>query len=324
MRWGVWLSTEMSYADASQVLSEVGQIDISASSLWRQVEDWGNRLLAQETQARDQANAMPGRGVPQRGETRHTQPMGVSVDGFMVYIRGEGWKEVKAGAIFRVVQQVGYDAQTREPLTRAVAKGCSYVAHLGGPEVFGEKLWREAVDRRVPGAYDKVWVSDAAAWIWNLCQYYLPEAEQIVDWYHALEHLHQAANLLYGEGTEHAGQWARRMVTQLYQGQAVQLAHQLELSATQLTGQRADQLRAEATFFRNNHRRMRYMEYRENGYPIGSGTIESACKQFQSRLKGPGMRWSRTGADRMLALRAQVLTGCFNQTWITLQNSPAS
>ena len=75
-------------------------------------------------------------------------------------------------------------------------------------------------------------------------------------------------------------------------------------------------LEAEAGYFRNNHRRMQYQEFREEGYPIGSGTVESGCKQLVTmRMKGPGMRWSRSGAENMLALRAAYLSDNWDDAW---------
>jgi len=322
-RLAVWLSGQVCFEQASQILREVGQIHISDSSIWRRVEQWGDRLLAHEARECAQANAIPSRDEPQPGEARHEQRMGVSVDGWMVNIRGEGWKEVKTGSIFQVEQRIGTDRQSGEPVERAVAQDCSYVAHLGGPEEFGQKLWTEALQRRMPAAWDKVWVSDAAAWIWELCQDYFPEAEQVVDWYHALAHLHSAARLLHGEGTDQARTWVESLKTRLYQGHAATIAGLLAELADQVSSDRAEKLRDEATYFRNNQRRMCYLEYREDGWPIGSGTIESGCKQFQARMKGPGMHWSRRGAERMLALRAVILSQRFNQTWRALQNSPA-
>ena len=323
IRLAVWLGGQVSFEQASQILSEVGQIHISASSIWRRVTAWGEKLLAHEARECAKANAVPEGSVPQRGEQRHDQRMGVSVDGWMVHIREEGWKEVKIGTIFRIEQDDVLDEHTKEPVEHAVAIDCTYVAHLGGPEAFGEKLWTEASRRKVPGAYDKAWVSDAAAWIWNLCLDYFPEAVQIVDWYHALAHLHNAASLLFGEGSDKARHWIQAMKTTLFQGHAARIANRLTKLATALSGERADKLLAEATFFRNNHRRMRYLDYREEGWPIGSGTIESGCKQFQERLKGPGMRWSRSGAERLLALRAVILSRRFDHTWRVLQTSPA-
>ena len=77
----------------------------------------------------------------------------------------------------------------------------------------------------------------------------------------------------------------------------------------------ADGLRREAGYFQDNYRRMQYLETREEGFPIGSGMVESACKQFRTRLAGPGMRWSRPGAERMLPIRAAAMNRNFDVWW---------
>lgn len=324
LRLAVWLSGLVSYGLAAQILSQVGQIAISPSSLWRQVTKWGERLLAEEDAACTRANAIPQRGESQRGEAGSQKRMGVSVDGWMVNIRGEGWKEVKTATVFRVADGEKVEARTGEPMEVGRAVECSYVAHLGGPEGLGEKLWAEGVRRLVATAREKVWVSDGATWIWGLCQDYFPEAVQIVDWYHAKTHLHQAGELLFGEGTVRSKSWVERQAGELYRGQAWRIAEEIESEAARLDGERGEALRHEAGYFRRNQRRMRYLEYREEGWPIGSGAMESGCKQFAQRLKGPGTRWSRRGAERMLALRATILSHRFDLTWRALQNSPDS
>jgi hypothetical protein len=248
--------------------------------------------------------------------------MGVSLDGWMVNIRGEGWKEVKTGVIYRIVPCEEKESQTGELVERAAAVDLSYVAHLGGPEPFGELLWQEAVRRQVPAAYEKVCVSDAAAWIWGLCQDYFPEAGQLVDWYHALTHLHEAATLAFSEDAAKANRWIHAHQTLLYQGQPASVANHIDTLASRAPAERSQALQSQATFFRHHSHRMAYLEFREQGWPIGSGPAEAACKQFQSRLKGPGMRWSRPGADRMLVLCSTILSDRFDERWRALQNSP--
>lgn len=318
----VWQAGRSSYREAQETLSRVGRLFMSASSIWQCANQWSEQLCQWQAVEQARANAMPGRDHPQPGEARHDTRMGVSMDGWMLNIMGEGWKEVKSGSVFEVIMAQGQDELSGEQVELAQAEGCTYVAHLGGPEDFGQKLWAEASARRLPAAYDKACVSDAAHWIWGLCQDYFPEAEQIVDWYHAKQHLHAAANLLHAEGTDGARRWVEGHKTALYQGHAAAIARLLERQAQGLAKDRADKLLSEAGFFRNNQRRMQYLEYRENGWPIGSGTIESGCKQFQMRLKGSGMRWSRPGAQRMLALRASVMSNCFDLHWAFLANSP--
>jgi hypothetical protein len=322
VKLAVWVAGRNSYREAEETLSRVGRIFMSANRIWHYTNQWAVRLCQKQEQERAQENAVPSRDEPQPGEVKHDTPMGISIDGWMVNIIGEGWKEVKSGTIYEVVMGKGEDELTGEVVELAQAKACTYIGHLGGPEEFGQKLWVEAVQRRVPAAYEKVCVSDAAHWIWNLCQDYFPEAEQIVDWYHATEHLHKAAHLLHGEGTDKTRRWVNGMKTELYQGHAARIAIWLEEDAEQLSDDHANKLHSEATFFRNHQRRMQYLECREDGWPIGSGSIESGCKQFQMRLKGPGMRWSRPGAERMLALRASIMSNYFDLHWEALANSP--
>lgn len=323
IRLAVWLSGQVSFEQAAEILRQVGRVEMSSSSIWRRVEKWGNALLDWEAKEREEANAVPSREQPQPGECRHNQPMGFSLDGWMVNLRGEGWKEVKSASIFEVEQREVADSKTGEMAERATATAGSYIAHLGGPELFGEKLWAEGQRRQLHTAYDKACVSDAAHWIWGLCEDYFPEAEQIVDWFHALQHLHAAAVAVYGEATDKANQWVEAHKTALFQGHAARIADVLDKLAAQHPDERARKLKEEAGFFRHNQRRMNYLQSREPGWPIGSGTIESGCKQFQSRLTGPGMRWSRPGAERMLAIRAAVLSTTFHERWRTLQKSPA-
>lgn len=312
----------MSFREVERVLRRLGRIHMSASSIWRVTQEWSGRLVEWDEQQQRQANAVPGRDQPQPGETRHTQPMGISSDGWLVNIRGEGWKEVKVGCLFRVVERACSDRKTGDLIDKTAAVDKSYVAHLGGPEAFGQRLWTEALARRIPAAYDKVFIADGAQWIWNLCEDYFPEAEQVVDWYHALSHLHSAAALLFGTGTDQAHSWVKSHETLLYQGHALSIAQSLTAAASLASVEQAKLLQAEAAYFHHNQRRMRYLEFRELGWPIGSGMIEGGCKLFQARMKGPGMRWSRPGATRMLALRTVILSHSFDSFWTALANSP--
>lgn len=319
MAWGAG-----EFRAAEAILREIGQIDLSDSSIWRAVERWGSALQAQENQAVTAAHAMPSREQPQAGESKHAQRMGFSLDGWLVHLRGEGWKEVKTGVIYHIEQREELDTRSGDPVEQATATECSYVAHLGGPDRFGEKFWAEAQRRHLPAAYEKACVSDAAAWIWNLCQDYFPEAEQTVDWYHTLTHLHSAGQVAFSADTAKATRWIEAHKTLLFQGHAASVADHLESLAASLDPQAAQTVRSEATFFRNNARRMNYLEARENRWLIGSGSIESGCKQFQARLKRPGMRWSRPGAERMLVLTALILSHRFQDSWSHLQMSPGS
>ncbi len=84
----------------------------------------------------------------------------------------------------------------------------------------------------------------------------------------------------------------------------------------------AEALRREAGYFPENHRRMHYLELREEGFPIGSGMVESGIKQFRARFTCSGMRWSRQGAKRLLPVRAAILSQRFDQVWTAVYKSP--
>ena len=85
---------------------------------------------------------------------------------------------------------------------------------------------------------------------------------------------------------------------------------------------RAEALRREAGYFQDNYRRMQYLETREEGFPIGSGMVESACKQFRARLAGAGMRWSRVGLERLLPIRAAIMSQRFDEVWQKVYHLP--
>ena len=202
VKQAVWLAGRESYQEAEETLSRIGGVFMSASSIRRTTNRWAARLCRWHEQEEARANAMPSRDEPQRGEMKHDTRMVVSIDGWMINIIDEGWKEVKSGTVYEVRMGEGEDELTGEIVEMAQAEACTYVAHLGNAEEFGHKLWTEAVRRRVPAAYEKACIGDAAHWIWNLCEDYFPEAKQTVDWYHAKQHLYAAAHLLHGEGTE--------------------------------------------------------------------------------------------------------------------------
>jgi hypothetical protein len=157
--------------------------------------------------------------------------MGVSMDGTFIYIRDEGWKELKVGCTFEVDVRPTRDPETGDMVEMAHAVNNSYGAHLGGPEVFGQLVWAEARRRRWEGALDTQAVGDGAPWIWNLVREHFYDSHQLVDWYHATEHLGVAARLLKGEGTRAAKQWVNARETLLFQGHADSIALELNQAA---------------------------------------------------------------------------------------------
>lgn len=315
----VWLSGLVPFAQVEQVMREVGRIYISQSSVWRRVNRWGGKLQAVE--ALQQVKAY-GFGEPETLDpNRSLGRMGVAMDGTMVHIREEGWKELKVGCVFDVAPRRQFDPHTQEEIELGSAINNSYVAHLGGPVVFGSKLWAEARHRFWVHAEDSLTIGDGAVWIWNLVDEHFYTSHQLVDWYHATEHLANAAKIMHGEGAPAAKRWYRYWETKLYQGHVDQLVQALKRQAEQQPRQ-AEALHKETGYFHNNRKRMNYLDLRSEGYPIGSGMVESAGKQYKARFCGAGMRWSRKGADRLLPIRTAILSSRFDKMWRLAYNSP--
>ena len=319
----VWVSGVVgSYEKAEAVLQRVGHLSVSDSNVWRRVQEWGEKFKEVEDTRRERANALPGLNDMYRGVSETDERMGVSMDGGMVHIRDEGWKELKVGCVFELEVRPTWDKETKEWVELAHAVDNSYVAHLGGPELFGQMVWAEARARGWEQAMDTQVVGDGAPWIWNLAGEHFYDSRQVVDWYHATEHLGVAAKLLHGEDSAAAKRWYRRAETTLYQGHAERIA--LELSeVAENQSEVADDLLTQAGYFNKNKRRMQYLEMREDEYVIGSGMVESGCKQFKGRFCGPGMRWSRAGIERLIPIRGAIMGDRFDTMWQQVYcNSP--
>lgn len=321
-RTAVWLSGAVSSFElVAEVLQRVGQINMAPASIWRSTQAAGARFCALEEIERQQANALPEAWTPpSRGDVAD-QRMGVALDGATMHIRNEGWKDVKLGVVFDVAVRAAQDQVTGESVPTPQAVHNRYVAHLGGPEVLGEKTWALARSNGWEQAQDTIVIGDGAPWIWNQAALHFGQSQQVVDWYHAKAHLVAAACLLYAEGTPAFRRWLNRRETLLYQGQAETIANQLEAKARK-DPTTAAALTTAAGYFHTNSRRMNYLERREELWPIGSGMVESAAKQFKARFAGPGMRWSRSGAKHLLPIRAAVLSHRFDTMWDSAKNLP--
>lgn len=317
----VWLIGQVDDDFAEQVFAKIGGVFLSDTSIWRQQAQWGEQIRLQERAGAEAANALPLRGQVGPTTLRDAQTRGVALDGAMIFVRKEGWKELKAGCVFDIALQPEIVKETGETEWFAQAVKTSYLGVLGGPEKFGQQLWAEALRRRVPEARESLVCGDGAPWIWHLALEHFGDSRQVVDWFHAKEHLYKAAHLAFGEGSADAIRHAKSLETPLYQGHASQVALTLREWADEFPAV-AKALHGEAGYFENNKRRMQYLELREDGFPIGSGMVESGCKQFRARFNGPGMRWSRAGADRLIPVRAAIMSGRFEDVWRKAYNSP--
>jgi hypothetical protein len=226
------------------------------------------------------------------------------VDGSYLAIRGiEPWKEAKVGVIYR------HDAVRKKP----VPKSARYVAVVNGSgefaPVFEDALKVEKADE----VYTVLWLADGAPHNWCLAEQLLPNAIQILDWYHAVKHAVDCGKVLLGEESPWLPLWQQRAETLLAAGEPDALIAELMSCIALLPSRgRADSLAALddlIRYYRTNAHRMRYAAFREAGWPIGSGAAESAHRHvLQVRMKRAGQRWSMPNARRMARLRAAYRT----------------
>lgn len=214
----------------------------------------------------------------------------VSADGLMVNSDGS-WTEMKCASLI------------------SEEYGRSTVATMERSEKFGELLYLEAMRRGAGNTQELVFVADGAAWIWNLAAHHFPDAVEIVDWYHAAQHLWQIANAWQGDGTRKARSWVKHNKARLMEDGVGRVISSIkQWKPTDEDGQKVK--RENLHYFTTNANRMLYATYRELDYNIGSGSVESACKQYgQGRLKQAGMRWKNTGIEAIAHLRSAVLNG---------------
>lgn len=304
----VWLAAHMPFAAAAEAFERLAHRPVPTNAVWDETQRHGERLkdYVEQQQA---AVAVERVSLPPAGADHH-RPLGVSLDGGKINIRGEGWKEIKAGTVFDLMILPEKDAETGEWVDRVHGVHMSYRAVLGSLNEFAPALWALAVARQVPQAADVTVTADGADWIWNLVADLFPDSVQVVDWYHATEYLARAAEALFPSDAEAARRWQAERRDDLFLGEIHKLIEPLERAG----------LTTQADYFRKHRRRMQYQEFHEQDRPIGSGTIESGIKRFKHRLAGPGMRWSRPAAERMLVLRAAVLSGTFDQLWAHAKN----
>ena len=305
-----------SFGEAVAEYEDLVGLRLQKTTAWERTQERGERLRKRRMEQAKKGWEMPKRQAIMPGERLEAVNKAVSMDGVKVHILGEGWKEVKVGCIFEFETRRGYRGRSKEKEDLVKAKHQTYTAYLGGPEEFGKLLSAEAERRGYDRAQRRASVGDGAKWIWNLTGLCFPTGCEIVDWYHGMGHLRNVSRLIYGEGSASGKRWVKHREDDLWVGQVHSVIEAIEALTEGLSTEAQEELQSEAGYFRNNARRMQYQEFREEGYPLGSGTVESGCKNLVTRrMKGPGMRWSRNGAQNMLALRAEYLSDRWDQAW---------
>jgi hypothetical protein len=246
---------------------------------------------------------MDGTGVPV--VKKETAGRKGKLDGLPAHTR-----EVKLGCVFTQTKwdQEGY--AIRDP------GSTTYTSAIENAERFAKRLYVEAWKRGWSRADKKVVIGDGAEWIWNLAQEHFPGAIQIVDLFHARQHLWDLARLLYPNDAKRCNAWIglhqKRWLDKGNIKKLVASLHSIQTPDADL----ANKIRNEADYFATNAARMNYSKFRKQHLFVGSGVIEAGCKTvIGHRLKQSGMFWTVNGANSILALRCSHLNGRFEDYW---------
>lgn len=305
---------------AARLVGELAGVTLTGRRAGRRAEADGNAAAA-VIQAEAAAVAA--------GKVTPLLPAGSAPDKLYVAVDGTGVPMVAAAVAGRAGKGEDGKARTREvkmaaafTQTRLNDDGypvrdpgsSSYLATFAPAAGFGVLMAAEARRRGAGHARQLTILGDGAAWIWNLAAQYFPEATQVVDMFHAREHLHDLGKVVeFMLGTGYPG-WLEERLAELDDGDipAILAAARTLPLATRKARDREKALH----YFQTNQPRMRYARFRDHGLFIGSGVVEAGCKSvIGQRLKLSGMRWTEPGATGILTLRCQEASGRWDETW---------
>jgi len=302
---------ESSFAESSRFIERFLLFRVSDNTLRKETERFGELQKAREQEWKRQSQDETWLQMRLQKYGKQAGRLYGSMDGVMAPCRGE-WRELKNIAWYEVEKVRSYE-QRRHHASKVgeqnelQARNITYQCDIQPPEQFSELLWATACQRKADLYEELVFVCDGAIWIWKLIERHFPHAVQIVDWYHASEYLPPIAEAAFGSDTPEYHAWLDQARTLLWEGQIEALIHDCQLlSAIPAAKKAAD---AAVSYFSNNQKRMDYARFRQQGYFIGSGTVESAGKQIAGlRLKRAGARWIEPGAVATAKARAAWLS----------------
>jgi hypothetical protein len=232
----------------------------------------------------------------------------------------EDWRDMKVGCWYQA-EAVPLSRRSSRQRRKAQREGTvfrtthhQYYCDIAHVDLFGKLVWATGCQVSADLVAELVFVCDGAAWIWDVVEQYYPNAVQIVDWYHAEDRLKRVADASFASPAQRQA-WLAPVVDSLWQGQVEEV-----IFACNRLASKHDEARQAVTYFSNNRQRMRYDVFRAQGYLLGSGTIESGCKQIVTqRLKRAGAQWIVKGAVLTAKARAAWLSG----TWHALSQKRA-
>jgi hypothetical protein len=292
------VGVQTAFARSRDLLLRTAQLDLSANSIRKATQQVGQCVRDDESQWVNASQDLAAQREHQRQSPKPQQLYG-SLDGFMVHVEGQ-WHEFKAG-VWWTTQRRSADELTAENIAY-------YTDWLPAAD-FSPLVWATGFQRLADQAEQIIFVADAAEWIWRIVQQHFPTAVQIVDWYHASAYVHGVALAAFADQTARQA-WLEQQLNHLWHGRLTSVFRACRDCAAVAPAA----VNKTLTYLANNRSRMRYDRFRAAGFQIGSGTMESGCKQLGAgRLKIAGAQWSDEGARLVAKARAAYLSGQWDE-----------
>jgi len=317
------------FAKAATLLEDLAGVRLSVKRVERAAEASG---AAQAAAVRDRAASIAGRKVVPLPPSPPPDKLYAAIDGTGVPVTGKETagrdgkgadgrartREVKLAVFFTQdsLDKDGYPV--RDP------DSASHIATFEPAAAFSDLVKAEGIRRGADHVRQFTILGDGAAWIWNIASSTFPEATQIVDLFHAREHLHDLARLLEFMLGDQKDTWLAARLKDLDYGYIDGIMAAARVFP--LVGVKKDELDTALGYFEHNAPRMRYHWFRSRGLFVGSGVVESSCKAvIGQRLKLSGMRWTVRGADAITTLRCQQASRPQDRIWNASRNqTPAA
>ena len=305
------LASKMPVSEASAVLEHLTGVKLPRATLDREARRQGERARKLRRQADE--GACGASLKPAQGElVLEPYQMIIQLDAWNIRERDdwgktqglrqsgrepERWHWVYTGTCFRL------DHRGKTAGGRPVISERGFVATREGIDGLREQLHAEALRRGLGQAAGVLVIGDGAVWIWRLADDRFKDARQRLDFYHAVQHLAAVGRALFGEDQAKLKGWLRPLAQQLKNQSAIKVVERLEeILAGMPAGAAVKAVQKEVNYFHEHQNRMDYRAGRRRGEPIGSGAIESTCRQTQCRFKRPGQYWSQQGDEALLCL----------------------
>jgi len=307
--------SKMPAAEAEQVVERLAGVKISAATLGRAARQQGQRAQEEREQL-DQKMSTPEGRTQQDKDLQLQLPLEpftlvIELDAWNIRerddwgqsaaLRARGqepsrWHWAYGGTCFRLNQR----AQSATGRPTILSRG--YVMTRGGVDALKEQLWAEAMRHGLGRANEVLIVADGAVWIWNLAADRFPGARQRVDFYHVSQHLWAVAHTLHSDDEAAARAWVQPLLAKLKADESCEVITELEELQARLEGVRAQAVEKELSYLQSHRERMDYGRAQQKGEPLGSGAMESTCRQYQCRFKRTGQFWSQTGDEALMCL----------------------